>query len=126
MAGIRAGSHTRRDEPTRKFLPSPVGREKRRRPIEFSGQRVSHLPKTMQIQFARNGAALVPSLPEEIVPSLLQSKTLLPSDHYWHEGMADWMPVEAHWPAPTWNSRPPSSADSAAGFSNLSGARAAI
>lgn len=76
----------------------------------------------MQVQFARDGAPLVPSLPEEIVPSLLQSKTLLPSDHYWHEGMAEWMPVEAHWPAPTWNSRSPLSTGSAAGFPRLNAA----
>ncbi|HUR58817.1 MAG TPA: hypothetical protein VM029_13980 [Opitutaceae bacterium] len=87
----------------------------------------------MQIQIARDGEALVPSLPEEIVPSLLQSKAVLPSDHYWHEGMTEWIPIDVTWPATKWNSNPPTApgsasgfgSGSAAGFPNLSSASAA-
>jgi hypothetical protein len=80
----------------------------------------------MQIRIARDGEALVPSLPEEVVPSLLESKAVLPSDHFWHEGMTEWMPLE------TWNSRPPNGSasglptGSSSGLPTLKNASAAI
>ena len=53
----------------------------------------------MQVLFARDGAPLIPALPAEVVPALLRTKAVFPSDYYWHEGMADWNLVEAGWPS---------------------------
>jgi hypothetical protein len=52
----------------------------------------------MQVLFARDGAPLIPALPAEVVPALLRTKAVFPSDLYWHEGMAEWSLVEAGWP----------------------------
>lgn len=126
MAGTMGYVHTRGDESHGTFPQQPVCRASFEVVVGRVESPLITRRRAMQIQFARDGAPLVPSLPEEIVPSLLQSKALLPSDHYWHEGMPEWMPVEAHWPAPTGNSQSPTGAGSAAGFPSPSRASAAI
>ena len=65
-------------------MPTPVGTARRVNP-------------TMQIHLARNGQMLGPQ-DAEAVPTLLQNGTVLPSDFYWHDGMADWAAVHTKWP----------------------------
>jgi endonuclease/exonuclease/phosphatase family metal-dependent hydrolase len=52
----------------------------------------------MIVSFAREGQE-IGQHPEEAVPLLLKSGELLPSDHYWCEGMAEWGVVGERWPA---------------------------
>jgi len=52
----------------------------------------------MIVSFAREGQE-IGQHPEEAVPLLLKSGELLPSDHYWSEGMAEWGLVGERWPA---------------------------
>jgi endonuclease/exonuclease/phosphatase family metal-dependent hydrolase len=52
----------------------------------------------MIVCIARDGQE-VAQHPEEAVPLLLKSGELLPSDHYWHEGMAEWGVVGERWSA---------------------------
>ena len=52
----------------------------------------------MQIHLARNGQLL--GLQEaEAIPALVQNGTILPSDLFWHDGMAEWAAVQSKWPA---------------------------
>jgi len=53
----------------------------------------------MIIAFARKGHE-IGQHPEEDVPSLLASGEILPSDHYWHEGMTEWRQVYERWSEP--------------------------
>jgi hypothetical protein len=50
----------------------------------------------MKISFGRNGS-LIGEYEEEAVPALLESGSLLLTDIYWHEGMAQWAPVGERW-----------------------------
>ena len=50
----------------------------------------------MKISFGRNGT-LLGDYDEEAVPGLLESKKILLTDIYWHEGMAQWAPVSERW-----------------------------
>lgn len=52
----------------------------------------------MNITFGRDDE-VIGEFPEEDVPALLRSNTLLHSDLFWHEGMPEWLPVDARWPA---------------------------
>jgi endonuclease/exonuclease/phosphatase family metal-dependent hydrolase len=52
----------------------------------------------MIVSFAREGQE-IGQHPEEAVPLLLKSGELLPTDHYWHEGMAEWSLVGERWPS---------------------------
>lgn len=51
----------------------------------------------MQVSFAREGHQ-IGSHPEEAVPQLLRSGELLPTDHYWHDGMDTWRHISERWP----------------------------
>jgi endonuclease/exonuclease/phosphatase family metal-dependent hydrolase len=50
----------------------------------------------MIVSFAREGQE-IGQHPEEAVPMLLASGELLPSDNFWHEGLADWGLVGERW-----------------------------
>jgi len=52
----------------------------------------------MIVSFAREGQE-IGQHPEEAVPQLLATGELLPNDHYWHDGMAEWGIVSERWPA---------------------------
>jgi endonuclease/exonuclease/phosphatase family metal-dependent hydrolase len=52
----------------------------------------------MIVSFARDGNE-IGQHPEESVPQLLATGELLPTDHYWHEGMKEWAVVSDRWPA---------------------------
>ena len=52
----------------------------------------------MIVTIARDGQE-VGQHPEEAVPLLLASGELLPTDHYWHEGLAEWGLVSERWSA---------------------------
>lgn len=54
----------------------------------------------MNIEFSRDGKSLG-SCSEDLVPSLLLSGAILPSDYYWCEGMTEWAEVQTRWPAAT-------------------------
>ena len=51
----------------------------------------------MTIEFVRNGETLG-SFAEEVVPSFVESGAIQQTDHFWHEGMADWQLVSIRWP----------------------------
>jgi len=50
----------------------------------------------MKISFGRNGN-LLGEYEEEAVPALLESKSILLTDIYWHEGMPQWASVSERW-----------------------------
>jgi hypothetical protein len=51
----------------------------------------------MQIHVARNGQMLGQH-EADAIPALVQNGTILATDHYWHDGMAEWAPVASKWP----------------------------
>jgi hypothetical protein len=50
------------------------------------------------VHILRNGTPLVPPFPENKIPALLRAKAILRSDYFWHQGMAEWAPVDGRWP----------------------------
>jgi len=51
----------------------------------------------MIVCIARDGQE-IGQHPEEAVPQLIANGEVLPADHYWHEGMAEWAVVGERWP----------------------------
>lgn len=50
------------------------------------------------VHILRDGTILVPPFPEKQIPALLRARSVLHSDHFWHEGMAEWSLVAGRWP----------------------------
>ena len=52
----------------------------------------------MDVYFARDGKMLG-LYPEDGVTQLLEGHAVIASDYYWHEGMAEWLPITSKWDA---------------------------
>ena len=50
----------------------------------------------VDLQFAPDGRT-IGSFSEEVVPSMVRAEAILPTDHYWHEGMSEWSAVGERW-----------------------------
>lgn len=51
------------------------------------------------VHILRDGVVLVPPFPAPKISRLLHARSILPTDYFWHEGMAEWQPVSARWEA---------------------------
>src|SRR5438309_1488311 len=46
-------------------------------------------PAMILVHILRDGAVLVPPFPAPKISRLLHARSILPTDHFWHEGMPD-------------------------------------
>jgi hypothetical protein len=77
------------------------------------------------VHILRDGVILVPPFPAPKISKLLHAGSVRPSDHFWHEGMANWQIVSTRWEADDGSSAAPATTTSPAWPAKASAARLA-
>ncbi len=49
------------------------------------------------VHILRDGVILVPPFPAPKIAKLMHARSVLPTDHFWHEGMSEWQLVSTRW-----------------------------
>src|SRR3954465_5905047 len=82
-------------------------------------------PAMILVHILRDGVILVPPFPAPKISKLLHAGSVRPSDHFWHEGMANWQIVSTRWEADDGSSAAPATTTSPAWPAKASAARVA-